>query len=225
MSSASTPPSPARPRKSSQARPRSWYGRSAPSKVSGAGDRLEPLLGRAGEQVAEPAVGLDAARPAGHPVVTAPGASIPSPSRSSSATLSSPGPADELQPGGQPPGVQLDPLAAQPDQRRLQLGQLGQLRRRSAARRRGPARSGSRRGTSSPTALALAGDPPGLRRGARRSAAGRAGTTAWSTSRAAARRNRPWPASARVLRKRCAPSVSSGSPVGRAVRSAPSSSG
>ena len=37
------------------------------------------------------------------------------------------GPADEFQAGGQPTRVQLDPLAAEPDHRRLELRKLSEL--------------------------------------------------------------------------------------------------
>ena len=130
MSSARMPPRPSSPRKDSQDSPRCWYGRSSPEKPAG--------------------VGIGRSRWSAWPDSRSP--SQPSASTPTSGTSSSgppaPVPESQAHPGrqrvrrGHRPGlvaleelqrrlqvrvVQLDPLAAQPDQRDLQPGQLGQL--------------------------------------------------------------------------------------------------
>ena len=196
-----------------------------PVEDSGVATGREPLLGLAGQQVAEPAVGLD---PLDRQAVRAdagPRGSTPRPSRSSSPTSACAGTPDELQPGGQPPRVQLDPLAAQPHQRRLQLGQLGQLLlgQHLAAEREVVAEvddgvEADRRCTARPPARAGAGVDAVSRSPSRADGL---------VHQPGSRTPNPAVASvgAAVLRNRCAPSVSSARPSGRAVRSAPSSSG
>ena len=113
MSSASTPPRPARCRKSSQARPRSWYGRSRPVERVGHRHRLRRAARhRPDSSSPEPAVGLDALD---RQAVRAPHRRPGRAEQLTDSCLS--GPADQLQAGRQPPGVQLDPLAAQPHHR------------------------------------------------------------------------------------------------------------
>ena len=58
MSSARQAPRPSRPRNDSQATPRSWYGRSWPSKPAGVATAADPGVERAVEQVPQPACGV-----------------------------------------------------------------------------------------------------------------------------------------------------------------------
>ena len=226
MSSARMPPRPSSPRKDSQDSPRCWYGRSSPEKPAGVG------IGRS-RWSAWP----DSRSP------SQPSASTPTSGISSSGR---PGPSEsQAHPGrqrvrrGHRPGlvalqelqrrlqvrvVQLDPLAAQPDQRDLQPGQLGQLVRDRAPGRLLPRRTGSPPGRPGRTWPR----PPRRRR------AGRGARLAWSASaRAVALRTQsgsstpnPAPASSGPvsLRNRNAPGVSISSSAGAASRSASSSS-
>ena len=98
-------------------------------------DRGDRLLDVAGEQLADPAVGVDrgdgqrnALLAVGLPVVgVAPRERHHLAGRERAAGPAAAGPAQELQPGAQPLGVDAHPLAPQPDQRRLRGDQLGDL--------------------------------------------------------------------------------------------------
>ena len=122
MSSASTPPIPIRPRKSSQDRPRAWYGRSVPRKSVGTVHGGQPLRRLPGQQVAEPPVRGDG----GHRHVlvgrvdTEPEAEQLGDGQLAATT-------GQPQRGLQAPRIELDPLPAQPHQRRLELGERGHL--------------------------------------------------------------------------------------------------
>ena len=86
-------------------------------------DRLEAAVGLAGEQVAEPAVGVHLDQ---RQVVV--GRSVQA-GQQRIRSRHGPGPAalEEPQRGAEVPVVEFDPPAAQPDQRDLEPGQLGQL--------------------------------------------------------------------------------------------------
>ena len=122
MSSARIAPSPSCSRKASQARPRSWYGRSVPVKPSGAGTGSS-------RRSTWPA----SRSPSGPSAVTDTTGSPAGSVRRGQSGVEQVGDGhlarrgDHLQPGGEPLRVQLDPLAAQPYQRRLELGQRLEL--------------------------------------------------------------------------------------------------
>ena len=109
--------------------------------------------------------------------------------------------AEQLQPGRQPARVELDPLPAQPDQRRLQLGQRRQLVRGQRLVAEGElapvvddrveARAGSRCRRPCPAAVGVRARQPERR----------AGPTAGSTSPAAGPRTRRSPAAAPPSRR------------------------
>ncbi len=85
-------------------------------------NRRDPLLGAAGQQVAEPAVRLDSLH---RQVLPGRGdTEAEAQELTDGRLLAAP---DQLEPGRQPARVQLDPLAAQPHHRRLGRDQLGQL--------------------------------------------------------------------------------------------------
>lgn len=85
-------------------------------------DRRESLLGPPGQQFAEPAVGLDALD---RRVLRSRADAKADTQQLADRRL--PTTPDQLERSGAPACVQLDPLAAKPDHRRLPFGQLGQL--------------------------------------------------------------------------------------------------
>ena len=116
------PPRPRPPRKREPAQPPLLVGPQRPGEAGGRRHRLQPPVGLAGQQVAQPAVGvhvdqrdLVGAQPGRHGVGGG--------HRARRVAL------QELQRGLQVRLVQLDPLAAQPDQRDLEPGQFGQFGR------------------------------------------------------------------------------------------------
>ena len=122
MSSARMPPRPSRARKCSQDRPRSWYGRSVPWNVARRRHRREPLGRLPGEQVAERPVGVHLDQ---RQVLLAAVDDLLQHLAGGQLALAAP--ADRLQRRLELPVVQLHPLPADPHQRHLQPGQLGQL--------------------------------------------------------------------------------------------------
>ena len=161
--------------------------------------RPQPVVGLAGQQVAQPAVGV---HPDQRDLLVRAARSVPEsqahPGRQRVRRGHRPGlvALEELQRRLQVRVVQLDPLAAQPDQRDLQPGQLGQLVRDRAPGRLLPRRTGSPPGHPGRTW------PPPPRRATCRTRSGSAWSAsarAWpcAPSPAAARRTRRRPAAAR----------------------------
>ena len=124
MSSARMPPSPSSPRKDSQESPRSWYGRSWPEKPAGV------AIGRS-RRSAWPDSRSPSQPSASTPTsgTSSSGAAQAEPGRQRVGRRHRPGlvALEELQRRLQVRVIQLDPLAAQPDQRDLQPGQFGQF--------------------------------------------------------------------------------------------------
>ena len=205
MSSASTPPSPSRP--GSPARPARAPGTAAACREGRRASATGASRCSASPDSRSPSQPSASTATTGSAVRSA--AVDAEPERGAARRRSAlPGPADELQAGGEPPGVQLDPLPAQPDQRRLQLGQRGQLVGGERLVADGQVAAEVDDGRPRPTALRWPATVPGLRRGRGGQPDAEPGRRLASTSRAAARRSRRGPAAARRragsgARRRC----------------------
>ena len=123
MSSARIAPKPRSPRNASQARPRSWYGRSSPWKPSGVGSGASRRSACAGQQVAKPSVRVH--RGQRHVVASAVDADE---NRLAGGHRAGPLALEELQRGLDLAIVEFHPLAADADERDLERGELGQFR-------------------------------------------------------------------------------------------------